>query len=217
MENYTGLVAMDVVYTSDSLLKFRIRGYCMRKACWITCVCLGLLASGSAACTAQELIHALTGTVTAINATTGTISVLQDNGQSGVYETKSHSNTRISFDKRVAADTTAATAFNQQNAYVVVFYYGQEDRTVVALKDLGKGPFTAASGTVEKVDSHAHSISVKDSAGAEQTFALTAQSVVESNVGAVDGGHFQPQKGDHVRIVAGVVNGAPTALFVRDN
>jgi hypothetical protein len=181
-------------------------------------LCVGCLVSGAALLPAQEVIHALTGTVTSISATTKSITVLQDNGSTVDYHPRLDSKTRIVFDKNVAEGTTAADAFNQKDAYVIVFYYGAtQDKTVVALKNLGAGPFTSAVGAVTKFDSHAHTLSIQDEKGATQNFRLGSDTVVESTFGAVDGLKFQAQKGDHVRVVAATVNGTPTALFVRDN
>jgi Cu/Ag efflux protein CusF len=187
----------------------------MRKGLLRFCLCVGCLVSAAASLSAQEVIHALTGTVTSINASAKSITLLQDNGSKVDYHLRSDSKTRIVFDKNVADGTTAAETFNEKDAYVIVFYYGEQ--TAVALKNLGAGPFTSAQGTVAKFDSHAHSLSIQDEKGATQNFRLTSDSVVESNFGAVDGLKFQAQKGDHVRIVAATVNGAPTALFLRDN
>ena len=190
----------------------------MRKALLQSCLCVGCLVSGAASLPAQEVIHALTGTVTSINSATKAITVLQDNGSTVNYRPRLDSKTRIVFDKSVAEGTTAAETFSEKDAYVIVFYYGTtEDKTAVALKNLGAGPFASAEGTVAKFDSHAHSLSIQDEKGMTQNFRLTSESVVESNFGAVDGLKFQAQKGDHVRIVAANVGGAPTALFVRDN
>lgn len=188
----------------------------MRKAWLKICVCLGILASVPMSSAAQEMIHALTGTVSGIDTASGTITVLQDNGQTGTFQVKANPKARISFDKRVQAETTAANAFQQKNAYAIVFYFGEDERTAVALKSLGTGPFTAATGTVEKFEGH-HTLLIKDSTGAEQTFTITPQTVAESYTGVIDGAHFQVQKGDHVRIVAAKSGAAPNALFVRAN
>jgi hypothetical protein len=167
---------------------------------------------------AQEMIHAVTGTVASINSASKTISVLQDNGTRTDFQLNTNPKTRVAFDKRIEAESTAAAAFDQEGAYVIVFYfYGQGDtRTVVALKSLGAGPFSSAEGTVTKYDARGHSISVQDKSGAEQTFKIDAQTVAESTTGAVPGDRFHADKGDHVRIVSGSGNGSPTALFVRD-
>ncbi len=74
--------------------------------------------------------------------------------------------TRIAFDKRIEAESTAAGSFDKAGAYVIVFYYyGQADaRTAVAVKSLGAGPFGSVEGTVTKFD-RAHSISVQGQYG----------------------------------------------------
>jgi hypothetical protein len=167
---------------------------------------------------AQEIIHALTGTVASINSASKTISILQDNGTRRDFDLLTNPKTRISFDKRIEADSTAAASFDKQGAYVIVFFfYGQGDaRTVVALKSLGTGPFSSVEGTVTKFDSHAHTISVQDQSGAVQTLKMDPQTVAEGNLGAVTSDKFHADKGDHVRIVSTGGQGAATALFIRD-
>lgn len=189
----------------------------MLKALLCVVFCLGPLAAVPSSAAAQEVIHALTGTIASINGSTGTVTVLQDNGTKADYQEKSNGKTRVSFDKRIAAETTAADDFHQSGAYVIVFYYGLDSRTAVAFKKLGPGPFTSATGTVEKYDGHSHTLSLTDSTGAVKTYRIDDKTVAESNFGVVDGDHFDPQKGDHIRIVASKGSGSPNALFVRDN
>jgi hypothetical protein len=183
-----------------------------------TCAFAVCVVSVPMASAAQEIIHALTGTVASINSSAKTISVMQDNGPSRDFGLMTNPKTRIAFDKHIEAESTAAGSFDKQGAYVIVFYYyGQGDaRTAVAVKSLGTGPFSSMEGTVTKFDSHAHSISVQDSSGAAQTFKLDATTVAESNTGAVSGDRFHADKGDHVRIVSVGADGAATAVFVRD-
>jgi hypothetical protein len=166
---------------------------------------------------AQEIIHALTGTVSSIDSATKTMNVLQDSGSTGTFELKTDPKTRVSFDKRVEAESTAASGFDKQGAYVIVFYYGQGDsRTAVALKALGNGPFSSAEGTVMKYDGHSHSMTVQDKSGALQTFKIDPKTVAESELGAIDGTKFHADKGDHVRVVSTGSGDAATAVFVRD-
>ena len=83
-----------------------------------TCVFAGCLLPLSMASGAQEIIHALTGTVASIDSATKTISVLQDNGARGEFQLKANPKTRIAFDKRIEAGSIAAEAFDKQGAYV---------------------------------------------------------------------------------------------------
>jgi hypothetical protein len=188
----------------------------MLKAWTCACACAGFLVLASVPSGAQEVIHALTGTVSAINSATKTISVLQDNGSNGTFNILSNPKTRFEFDKKIEAETTSASSFQKQGDYTIVFYYGgQGDSTVVALKSLGAGPFTATIGTVEKFESRSHSITVQDKSGATHTFTMNAGTVAETGMGVEQGLKFQVRTGDQVRVVGETVGGNATALFIR--
>lgn len=165
---------------------------------------------------AQQVVHALTGTVSSIDPTDRTITMFLDGGAQGVFKDMTNQKVSLSVDKKVLADTTTPDEFKKSGAYVVVFYFGGSDtRTAVALRSLGTGPFTAVTGTVTQFENH-RSISVQDKSGATQTFALNADTVAEGSVGAVSGLKFQADKGDRVRVVGTAKNGALTALFVSE-
>ena len=163
----------------------------------------------------QQVVHALTGTVSSINSASKTISVFQDNGTQDEFSDATGSKTRMAIDKKVVLDTTAADAFKKTGAYVVVLYYGGDsDRTAVALKNLCAGPFTSMTGTVLKFESK-RTISVEDGSGTTESFKITQDTIGEGYMGAVDGFKIQAQKGDRVRVVASKESGELTALFVR--
>ncbi len=187
----------------------------------ISLLCLVLLAASGislpVAARSQEVVHALTGTVSSINSTAKSITVFQDNGTQGVFNQLSGGRVRYEFDKRLAQGTIEAASFNKRGAYAIVFYFGfLENPTVVALKALGKGPFDSAEGTITNFSSHDRSLTITDESGDSRTFKLTADSVAEGDDGAIEALKLQAHKGDHVRIVSKIVNGAATALFVRD-
>lgn len=164
---------------------------------------------------AQEVIHALTGTVVAIDQNAKTITVLQDGGSRAEFKEMAKAKTPIVFDKKVAEATTAANAFETSGAYAIVFYYGEgSDQTVVALKNLGAGPFTATVGTVKKFDGHTHSILLEDNAGKVKTIKIDSVTLADTGAGVVEGMKFQPQKGDQLRVVSTAASGALTALFI---
>lgn len=189
----------------------------MFKAVMRGCALVGCLGSLVVAAPAQEVVHALTGTVSSIDNVSKTLNVFQDNGSQEEFKDMTGGRTRIMFDKKIALDTTAADAFKKSGAYVIVFYFGNDNnRTAVALKNLGAGPFTSTTGTVVKSEGK-RELSVEDSSGKVQTYKITEQTVAEGYMGAMDGNKFQAQKGDHVRVVASTENGTATALFVRDN
>ena len=164
----------------------------------------------------QEIVHALTGTVSAVGDADGTITLFQDNGSKGVFKIMSSSGTRIAFDKKVAGATTAARDFEKAGAYVILFYFGNDDsRTAVAVKSLGAGPFSSIAGQVTKWSGRDHTISVKGEDGSEHSFKIGQQTVGETYVGVVEGLKFDVDKGDQVRLVSTTENGNPTVLFIR--
>lgn len=188
----------------------------MRKLLLGICAFTGCIALLPATLASQQVIHALTGTISTINASEKTITVFQDTGARAVFDEMVNHKTAIAFDKKIAAETTAATAFDKQGAYAIVFYYGDGDnQTVVAVKNLGAGPFSSITGAVTKVDARAHSISVRDETGAEHTYRIDADSVAEGYAGAIPGLKFQAQTGDHVRVVSSSEGGEQVALFLR--
>lgn len=188
----------------------------MLKAALCGCVFAGCLGALVVAAPAQQVVHALTGTVSSIDDLSKTLIVFQDNGSQGEFK-DSTGKGHFTLDKKIALEATPADDFKKKGAYVIVFYFGDnEDRTAVALKNLGAGPFTSAEGSLVKFDAKGHSIAVKDSTGAVQTFKINDQTVAEGYMGVVEGYKFQAQKGDQVRIVASTESGTPTALFMRE-
>jgi hypothetical protein len=178
-------------------------------------VLAGLVVSFPIFSSAQQVVHALTGTVSSINKASETIAILQDVGGDSVFQNPANPKTRVSLDKKFTPSTIAADAFKENGAYVIVFYYGGSDsRTVVAFKNLGSGPFSSTVGTIKKYEK-AHAITVQDESGAMQTFKVAPDTVAEGYAGVVDGTRFQGSGGDKVRIVSAVVDGSPTALFIR--
>ena len=180
-----------------------------------SCALAGCIVMLPFSVSAQQVVHALTGTVSSIDKASETIAVLQDVGGDGVFQNPANPKTKVALDKKIEPGTVAAEAFKEGGAYVIVFYYGGSDnRTVVAFKNLGSGPFSSTAGTVKKYE-RGRSITVQDESGAMQTFKFSTETVAESYAGAVDGLRFQAQGGDRVRIVSSVVDGSPTVRFIR--
>ncbi len=179
-------------------------------------VLVGSLFLASRGAASQEIVHALTGSVSAINTSQGTMTVFQDNGEKSTFKVMASSKPSLAFDKKVAETTTDATRFNQQGAYVVVFYFGRDDnRTAVAVKTLGAGPFSSMTGEVASWNGHDHTLSVSDAKGVEHSFKIDAQTVAETYTGVVNGSKFDIDKGDEVRLVSTKKDGTSTVLFIR--
>jgi Cu/Ag efflux protein CusF len=181
-----------------------------------TLILLGCILSVAVAATAQEVVHALTGTVRSIDPASKTITIFTDNGSEGLFKNLTNPKLKIDFDKKLRTDASTVDTFKGEGTYVIVYYFGDGNvRTAVALRNLGSGPFTNNIGTVVKLEGRGRLLLIKDKSGSVESFKITPDTVAETDVGVVDGFKFQPQKDDQVRVVATMVNGTPTALFIR--
>lgn len=179
------------------------------------CIFMGCFLLASITGSAQEVVHALTGSVVSVDAVAKTITVFTDSHSNEIFRDMRNSNTSIDFDKSVRIDSTPADDFQKSGAYAVVFYYGAGDaRAVVALRGLGAGPFAIDTGTVTKFENNEHIIFVREDSGALKSFRLASDTVAETSYGAVGEAKYQPHNGDQIRITSALVNGSPTALFI---
>jgi hypothetical protein len=166
---------------------------------------------------AQEIVHALCGTVSSINGANKTITLFEDGGSRGTFKEMSSSSTRIAFDKKLSGQVISAKDFQKQGDYVVLFYFGLEDnRTAVAVESLGSGPFSSMTGEVTKWNGRDRTVSVRDKDGTVRSFKVDAKTVAETYQGAIDGSKFDAANGAQVRVVSSTKDGAATVLFIRE-
>ena len=188
----------------------------MQKTSLCMCVVAGSLLAVAYPASSQQIVHALTGTVSSIDSASKTITLFQDSGSSETYGVLS-AKTRLAFDKRIEADATEAKTFETNGAYVILFYFGtDQSRTAVAVKSLGQGPFSTTTGEVTNWNGHQNTISVKGDDGKVQSFKVDDQTVAETYTGVVNGSKFDAGKGDQVRIVSTLRDGRPMVLFIRE-
>ncbi len=182
------------------------------------CCLVGVVSLAAFAANAQEVVHALAGTVTSINPTQQTITIKTDDGSEGLFKDLMKSNVSYDFDRNARAASIPANSFSKKGAPVIVYYFGGGDvRTAVALEDLGANPLQKISGSVFKFNKHEHLLTIKDAAGTSESFHIDPKTVAETPWGAVEGEKFDPRKGDRVRVTAVLANGAEDALFIREN
>jgi len=187
----------------------------MTKAWFRTCLFAACFAVVTTAVNAQERVHALSGTVTSINAKIGMIEVDTDDGSSGHFRWMKSSGPSVDFDKAVSADATAADKFTLRGHHVIVYYFGEDQvRTAVALHDLGGGSVEKSIGTVVKLNRHDRLLTIKNSAGAEVSFHLDPKTVADTATGVTENFKFDLSKGDAVRVTAAPANGSDTALLI---
>jgi hypothetical protein len=187
----------------------------MRNSYLYRCLFVGVLSFTFHAVSGQQIVHAMTGKVTAVYPASKTIEIDTDDGSPGSFDILTQ-NVPMTFEKNVKAMTVPASSFNKAESHVVVFYYGQEGaRTIVAVEELGPWPLVNDTGTVVKSDKHAHLLTIKCDTGEEQTFHIDAKTLADSSYGVMEGQKFSPDKGTKVRVTATTQNGESTALFIR--
>ena len=187
----------------------------MVKSMLNTFILVGSISIVPLAAAAQEVVHAIVGSVVSINSTTKTISVKTDDGVTSIFKEMIDAKIPLQFDKNIRTDATAAEEFQKSGIRAIVYYYGYGDsRTAVALRSLGPGQFTKVTGTVANLDTAEHSLSIKDQSGLIKSFKITQDTIVETSTGAAEGQSFNPRMGDQVRVNATAVEGVLTAVFI---
>ena len=163
---------------------------------------------------AQQIVHAVSGTVTTIHPKIQMTDIQTDDASTGSFEwTKS--GVSMSFDKSVSTGTVAPDKFSALQAHVIVYYYGAGDvRTLVALHDVGTGPFVKSLGRVVKLDRHAHQLTIQNSKGGEETFSIDAKTVADTETGVATNFKFDFNKGVQVHVLATQASGAQTAVLI---
>jgi hypothetical protein len=186
----------------------------MKKSTLTACLIATVLCLTAAIANAQQRVHALSGTVTAINPKVGMIEIDTDDGSSGHFELQKKA-TPIDFDKTVSADATPADKFTAKGAHVIVYYFGEgQVRTIVALHDLGDSDLGKSTGTIVKLNRHDRLLTIKSSAGTEQSFRLDPKTVADTPTGVAEGLKFDLDKGSPVRVTASKADGNATALLI---
>ena len=179
----------------------------------VTCMVAVISVLGNTRAWSQMIVHAMTGTIRSVSATQLTAT------SSGVTQTfsvgrKSHAS--FNFDKDLREDSTPAADFHKLGAFVVIYYYGTStEKTAVAVKDLGAGPFERTSGTVTHFDKHSRRLTIKSTAGKTESFIVGDKAVIDAGMQAKSGRKIDPPKGSHVRVTAVPENGAQTIVLLR--
>jgi hypothetical protein len=162
----------------------------------------GCFLAGAAGLQAQMIVHAVSGTVTAVNAGSHTVDVaVEPNATSEFKVADAGQPPRLVFENDLRADATDAAKFEHVGDYAVVYFYGVgNDQTAVAVRDLGPGPYKKADVTVTAYDKHTRMVTVKPDGGAAMQLKLDDHLVVDNDESVDSGRKYSPHKGDHARI-----------------
>ena len=82
----------------------------MLKALWCGRVFAGCLGPLTLAAGGQQVVHALTGTVSSMDDLSKTLIVFQDNGSEGQFKDMTTAKTHVVIDKKIELDTTSVEA-----------------------------------------------------------------------------------------------------------
>jgi hypothetical protein len=186
----------------------------MKKISLQSLMFLALASVSWVALSAQEVVHAVSGVVTAVYPAEDTITLRTNDNSSGVFLYHKELKADIEFDKEVRSGTTQPDGFNKIGDHVIVYYFGDGDeRTIVALKDFGPAALNVASGTV--VASKHHAIIIKTDAGKTESFDIAKDASAETSVGVVSGLKFDASEGDRVTVRYLKTGGLNVAQFIR--
>jgi hypothetical protein len=167
------------------------------------------------AATAQEVIHAMAGTVNAIDPSAKTITVITDDGSGGLFKDLTNFKASFDFNKKVRAESIPADVFKNKGNHVIVFYYGLgANQTVVALKDLGTGPFEKTTGSLVKFDKHSRLLTIKTDSGTTESFLVGPETIGDSDQGTVPGDQLDLSRGEKLRVTSAAIKGTEQALFI---
>ena len=171
-----------------------------------------LACSISVAASGQMAVHAMTGMVKSVKPTT--ISVTDSSSENSFKVEAPNGAVKLASD--LLAESTTPAKFDKTGDFVLVYFYGWgTDRTAVAVKDLGAGPFMKTQGTVTSFDKHSRKLTLKDDSGKELEMVLGNDLVVDTESGVDTGKKFAPHKGDQVRVTY-LTGATPTVVFLRE-
>ena len=147
---------------------------------------IAIVSLGGSAFAAQDVVGAVQGTVSKVDAGTRTM----------VIKTADGSEQTLRFVKRTSVHAAEKTAAGGKDAFrglkegsTVVAHYTVKgsDKTAEEVDDIGKDGLRVAEGTVSRVDRGAKTIGVKTADGAEQTYRLTDRAAKDGGKDVAEG------------------------------
>jgi hypothetical protein len=152
---------------------------------------------------AQDVVHAAEGVVNKTDKTGKTIAIKTADGTEHVFKFTERTAIRTSSETAHEAKMGALDTYfaGKDGTHVVVRYIGTgADKTATVVEDFGKTSLKAGKGTVTHVDRAAHTVAVKTDDGAESTYKLGQQAIVETDHGVVKGSRYALKEGDKITV-----------------
>jgi hypothetical protein len=150
---------------------------------------------------AQDAVHAVEGAVTQLDKAAKTIAIKTADGTEEVFHYSEHTSVRDSRAAAKAAKMGVVDSYfaGKEGSHVVVRYMGKgAEKTATVLEDFGKDTLKVGRGTVTHVDKESRTVAIKMDNGAEATYKLGAEGVVETGHGVVRANRYVAKEGDKV-------------------
>ena len=162
---------------------------------------------------AQEIVHAMAGTVAGIDPTTGSITLQLSDRTSASFDFKPDLSAQVSFDKTLREQSGTASELSKGATHVIVYYYGLSPLTAIAVKDLG-AKVESITGTIASINEIGRYITIQSEAGQQATCSVSNETTVETPYGAVDGTKYSAQRGEKASMVCNYEAGKELAQFI---
>lgn len=173
-----------------------------------------ILAFAGPSLLAQEIVHAMAGTIARIDPANSSITLQLPDKKTVSFDFKPHLSAPISFDKTLRDEAAMASGLPKEANHVIVYYYGLSPAIAVSVKDLGK-EIAAITGTIVGISETNRAITVQSETGRGETCNVSDQTTVETAYGAVDGTKYSPRKGEKVNAVCNYEAGKEVAQFIQ--
>ncbi|MGC2194594.1 MAG: hypothetical protein WA628_07955 [Terriglobales bacterium] len=150
---------------------------------------------------AQDVVHAVSGVVTNVDKKGKTIAIKATDGSEEVFSYSEHTAVRDSREAAHGARMGVLDTYfaGKQGTHVVVRYTGKgAQKTATLVEDFGKDTLKAGRGTVTGVDRAARTVTIRTDDGAEATYRLGSEGVVETDHGVVKASRYVAKEGDKV-------------------
>ena len=163
---------------------------------------------------AEDVLHAVAGAITKVDKASKTFVIKAADGTEHVFKYSDKTTVRAAKDTDKDAKKGMLDAYmeGKEGTNVVVHYTEKgADKTAVAVEDLGKDGVKVSEGTITKVDKAAHTVTVKTKDGAEETYQLSKDAVVDTGKGVVK----ETKEGEKVTVHYTEESGKKIAHFLR--
>ncbi len=171
-----------------------------------------------AALPALAVEHAVTGTVSKIDAKGKTIAIKTADGAEQVFHYTEHTAVKAAEGVGKGVKTAGVDTYlaGKEGTQVVVHYTGEgANKTAVGVDDLGKKTVKASQGTVTKVDKTAHTITLKTKEGSEETYHVAKNATMDTKNGVVKGADYA-EKGAKVTVQYTEEAGQKVVHFIKN-